>query len=46
MRLAVKDVLQVEEGCLYPALQRMLIKGWVLAKWGMTAGNWRAPITA
>jgi PadR family transcriptional regulator PadR len=36
------DVLQVEEGSLYPALQRMLIKGWVVAKWGVTAGNRRA----
>lgn len=36
------DVLQVEEGSLYPALQRMLIKGWVSAKWGVTAGNRRA----
>ena len=37
-----EDVLQVEEGSLYPALQRMLIKGWVTAKWGATAGNRRA----
>jgi len=36
------DVLQIEEGSLYPALQRMLIKGWVTAKWGVTAGNRRA----
>jgi PadR family transcriptional regulator PadR len=36
------DVLQVEEGSLYPALQRMLIKGWVTAKWGTTEGNRRA----
>jgi transcriptional regulator len=36
------DVLQVEEGSLYPALQRMLMKGWVTAKWGTTAGNRRA----
>jgi transcriptional regulator len=36
------DVLQVEEGSLYPALQRMLIKGWVRAEWGVTAGNRRA----
>ena len=36
------DVLQVEEGSLYPALQRMLIKGWVTAKWGATAENRRA----
>jgi PadR family transcriptional regulator, regulatory protein PadR len=37
-----EDVLQVEEGSLYPALQRMLIKGWVKAEWGMTAENRRA----
>jgi PadR family transcriptional regulator PadR len=36
------DVLQVEEGSLYPALQRMLIKDWVTAEWGTTAGNRRA----
>lgn len=39
---ASEDVLQVEEGSLYPALQRMLIKGWVTAEWGITAGNRRA----
>jgi PadR family transcriptional regulator PadR len=37
-----EDILQVEEGSLYPALQRMLIKGWVTAEWGTTAGNRRA----
>jgi transcriptional regulator len=36
------NILQVEEGSLYPALQRMLIKGWVTAEWGTTAGNRRA----
>jgi PadR family transcriptional regulator, regulatory protein PadR len=36
------EVLEVEEGSLYPALQRMLVKGWVRAKWGVTAGNRRA----
>jgi len=36
------DVLQVEEGSLYPALQRMLIKGWVTAEWGTTKENRRA----
>jgi len=36
------DVLRVEEGSLYPALQRMLLKGWVNAEWGVTAGNRRA----
>ncbi|WP_184216317.1 PadR family transcriptional regulator [Granulicella aggregans] len=37
-----ENILQVEEGSLYPALQRMLIKGWVTAEWGVTAGNRRA----
>jgi transcriptional regulator len=37
-----QDVLQVEEGSLYPALQRMLIKGWVTAEWGATRENRRA----
>jgi len=37
-----EDVLRVEEGSLYPALQRMLLKGWVTAKWGRTADNRRA----
>jgi PadR family transcriptional regulator, regulatory protein PadR len=37
-----EEVLQVEEGSLYPALQRMLLKGWVMAEWGVTAGNRRA----
>jgi PadR family transcriptional regulator PadR len=36
------EVLEVEEGSLYPALQRMLVKGWVKARWGVTAGNRRA----
>src|SRR5919197_6533997 len=36
------DVLSVEEGSLYPALQRMLLKGWVVAEWGTTEGNRRA----
>jgi PadR family transcriptional regulator PadR len=39
---ASHEVLSVEEGSLYPALQRMLIKGWVIAEWGVTAGNRRA----
>jgi len=37
-----KEVLQIEEGSLYPALQRMLVKGWVAAQWGVTEGNRRA----
>src|SRR5262249_36752302 len=34
-----KDLLQVEEGSLYPALQRMLLKGWVTADWGVSETN-------
>ena len=36
------NILRVEEGSLYPALQRMLIKGWVAGEWGRTAENRRA----
>lgn len=35
-------VLTVEEGSLYPALQRLLVNGWVSAEWGTTGGNRRA----
>jgi transcriptional regulator len=37
-----EDVLQVEEGSLYPALQRMLVKGWVEADWRQTENKRRA----
>jgi transcriptional regulator len=33
------ELLQVEEGSLYPALQRMLLKGWVQAEWGVSETN-------
>ena len=33
------DLLQVEEGSLYPALQRMLKNGWVGAEWGISPRN-------
>jgi PadR family transcriptional regulator PadR len=36
------DVLHVEEGSLYPALQRMLVKGWVTAEWQVSENNRRA----
>src|SRR5215472_2874120 len=36
------NVLQVEEGSLYPALQRMLIKNWVKAEWRQTENKRRA----
>jgi PadR family transcriptional regulator PadR len=37
-----RDVLRVEEGSLYPALQRMRQKGWIKAEWGQTPNNQRA----
>ncbi|MBV8810038.1 MAG: PadR family transcriptional regulator [Acidobacteriaceae bacterium] len=37
-----RDVLRVEEGSLYPALQRMLLKGWVRAEWRDTENKRRA----
>jgi transcriptional regulator len=36
------EVLQVEEGSLYPALQRLLIKGFLVGEWGKTEDNRRA----
>jgi transcriptional regulator len=36
------DVLQVEEGSLYPALYRMENKGWIKSEWGITENNRRA----
>ena len=38
----MSEILQVEEGSLYPALQRMLIKGWVTAEWGQSENHRRA----
>jgi PadR family transcriptional regulator PadR len=44
--LAIKrtsdEVLMVEEGSLYPALQRLLLRGWVKAEWKITETNRRA----
>ena len=37
-----QDVIQVEEGSLYPALQRMKLKGWLSASWKKTPNNQRA----
>ena len=37
-----RDVLRVEEGSLYPALQRMRQKGWIKSQWGQTPNNQRA----
>ena len=37
-----RDFLTVEEGSLYPALQRLLLQGWVKAEWKKTDTNRRA----
>ncbi|HZS44391.1 MAG TPA: PadR family transcriptional regulator [Blastocatellia bacterium] len=36
------EVLQVEEGSLYPALQRLQLNGWVASEWGHSINNRRA----
>jgi PadR family transcriptional regulator, regulatory protein PadR len=36
-----EDLLKIEEGSLYPALQRLLREGWVAAEWGISARNRR-----
>jgi PadR family transcriptional regulator PadR len=38
------DVLQIEEGSLYPALQRILMKGWARADWGTSDTNRRVRV--
>jgi transcriptional regulator len=37
-----EDVLQIEEGSLYPALHRMQRRGWIEAEWGTSENNRRA----
>jgi len=39
---ASEDGLQIEDGSLYPALNRMLVKGWLTAEWGISENNRRA----
>ena len=39
IHLLSKEVLEVEEGSLYPALQKILLKGWVSAEWGISETN-------
>jgi PadR family transcriptional regulator, regulatory protein PadR len=39
IHLLSSEVLGVEEGLLYPTLQRMLLKGWVTAEWGISETN-------
>ena len=42
LRQVSNDVLQVGESSLYPALQRLLLHGWVKAEWGASQNNRRA----
>jgi PadR family transcriptional regulator, regulatory protein PadR len=44
LRLASGDVLRVGESALYPALQRLLLRGWAKAEWGASE-NTAAPVT-
>ena len=37
-----KGDLEIEDGSLYPALNRMLLKGWLKAEWGMTENRRKA----
>jgi transcriptional regulator len=39
---ASDDSLQIEDGSLYPALNRMLVKGWLAAEWGISENNRKA----
>src|SRR5881396_2805225 len=39
---ASADSLEIEDGSLYPALNRMLVKGWLSAEWGISENNRRA----
>jgi transcriptional regulator len=42
LRLTSQDVLNVGESALYPALQRLLLNGWVKGEWGTSENNRRA----
>lgn len=42
LRQLSEDVLQVEEGSLYPALQRLELNGWIEGEWGLSHNNRRA----
>ncbi len=42
LKMVSQDVLQVGESSLYPALQRLLLNGWVKAEWGVSDNNRRA----
>ena len=39
IKAASRDLLAIEDGSLYPALNRMLVKGWLAAEWGVSENN-------
>jgi transcriptional regulator len=44
IKLLSSSILQVEEGSLYPALQKMLVNGWVTSEWGTSETNRRVRV--
>ena len=42
LRQVSEEVLKVEEGSLYPALQRLELNGWIDGEWGLSSNNRRA----
>lgn len=44
IRRTSQDAFKVGEGSLYPALQRLLVNGWVRAEWGVTETNRKARV--
>ena len=42
LKMISQDILQVGESSLYPALQRLMLNGWVKAEWGASENNRRA----
>ena len=42
IKQASAEYLDVEDGSLYPALNRMLVKGWISCKWGISESNRKA----
>ncbi len=42
VKAASREGIQIEEGSLYPALNRMMVKGWLKAEWGTSENNRKA----
>ena len=39
---ASREGIEIEDGSLYPALNRMMVKGWLAAEWGVSENNRKA----